>query len=237
MIDLKTITYLGETILPVIFYGGNRSPEFLEWNKKVIQHLDIPMNYVECGFPGISHGFAMDYFTMRTHDKADYWLFMETDSIPLRKDFYQDLYWKVQNKRGIVSGAQQSNHKNSPNGDKNHPYAGPHCLMMPTSLHSKLGTPSFDHNNSRSDTAEEITYKCEELGYSVSLIWPSEVIGFSEAECKTHGIPIEHKKWKCGSFFCGPKTTYSDIYYHAYSQNVPSCLEHFIEKCKLILNE
>lgn len=230
---MNTIEIGGERILPIVPFGGNRFPEYLEWNRKIFKHFDIPMNYVECPFPGISHGGALDIIVDRFKDGVDYWLFMETDSIPLRRDFIGELYQKVSDHKTVLGGAWQSNHKNSHNNsDKNHPYAGPHLLFLSKELYNNLGKPSFDHLNPRSDTAEEITYKAEELGYSVNLLWPREVIGLSPEECKQLDVPLEHAKSKCGSFYSGPRTTYGDIYYHSSAQNSPRSLELFIEKCK-----
>ena len=234
--ELKYHEINGEKIIPVIFYGGNRDGGYLEWNKKVNEHLGVAMNYVEAPFPGISHGAAMNEFAHKTHNLCEYWLFMETDSVFLRRGCIEELYDKVKDKKSIVSGAQNSNHKKTINGDFNHPYAGPHALMLSTELWRKLGKPSFDHLSSRSDTAEEITYFCESLGFNITLIWPAHVEGLTSEECVLHGIPVEHTKSKVGCHWFGRGTTYSDIYYHAMCQTVPSSLDLFVKKCKEILN-
>ena len=67
-------------------------------------------------------------------------------------------------------------------------------------LYSKLGYPSFDTDNKYSDTAEQLTYTCERLGYNICLVWPSNVLGITEEECVKHEIPLEHKKFHWDNF-------------------------------------
>ncbi len=232
------ITINNEKILPVIFYGNNRDDSFLHWNKKVCDKLSIPMNYIQESFPSISHGGAINNFAQKTHCLTDYWLFMETDSVFTRIGVIERLYEKVKDKKTVCGVVHQSNHKkNRGDGNFNHPYVSPSCMLLPVALWDELGRPSFDHFNENCDTAEEITYTCESSGLgSVNLMWPKSVIGLTEKECDEHGIDKKHMKSACGSFYFGRGTEYDGVF-HTMCQTIPSSLDIFVERCKKIIND
>ena len=87
-LNITCIQKNGENICIMIPIGQNRSLEVLEYNKKVFNYFNIPVNYVKFPFPNISHGWALDYFLQTTLNlPIDYYVFFEQDSIPLKKEF------------------------------------------------------------------------------------------------------------------------------------------------------
>jgi hypothetical protein len=81
--------------------------------------------------------------------------------------------------------------------------------------------PSFESTN-RGDVAEEITYKCQENGVNVYVIWPSHVV---------------QPKWDLiNDIKFGIGTTYSEKVYHQYQIIHGSENERiFINKCYSLL--
>jgi hypothetical protein len=47
---LRIIEQGGERILPVVFCGENRFPEYLSYQRRVFTHLEIPINHVVTDF-------------------------------------------------------------------------------------------------------------------------------------------------------------------------------------------
>lgn len=233
---LTIIERNGEKILPVVLYGENRNPEVLEWNKKVYNYLGITMNYLRCPFPHVSHGKMIDEFIKSTLNLVDYWIFMENDSIILKKDAIDLIYDKIKDKNTVFGGAHQSNHKRGPNGEMNHPYVGPSLHCISKALYFKLGCPKYDDVNVYSDTAEQITYECEKLGYNVCIVWPRSVTGLTLEECQENSIDPQYQFSDLGN---GQKfgfgTTYGDIYYHQMCAGVKGHNERFINKCQEII--
>ena len=59
--NLKFIEKNKEKILPIVLFGSNRDPEIVEHHKKVmVDYFKLEMNYIECPFPNVSHGFCMN---------------------------------------------------------------------------------------------------------------------------------------------------------------------------------
>lgn len=214
---MNLITINNETILTFCPYGRNRSNEMLDLHKKVYEKFNISINRIEFPFPGMSHGQSIDIFINQTIDtiKPDYYLFTEIDCIPLRSDIIEYCYNIVKNKQTLFGLSHQSNHKKSPIGEFTHPYASPAFCMFSTELYEKLNRPTADHFIDRSDTIEEYTYKCEELGYSVCLAWPTEV---------------KQQRSLVGWRPFGGGMTYSNLCYHQSSNDLPESLELFKEK-------
>lgn len=198
-------------------HGKNRSPEVLEWNKKVFQYFDIAVTYVEFDFNSISHGAALDYIIANSTEPV--LLFFENDSIPLNVRTLRYVNNLVASHGVIFGQAQQSNHK-IVNGTAQHVYAGPGCLAFSRATWEALGRPSLD-SNERGDTAEELTWRAKESGMSVCLTYPSHV---QVPNCDLdNGLKF------------GLGNTFSNIFYHAMQQDNPLSQELFIAKCKEII--
>lgn len=237
--ELAVIYINGEKLIQVVFYGENRDSEITEWHKKVMQHWGRPVNYVYFPFEsGYQHGQGIDWFINQTYDYTDNYIFWDMDCIPLRKDYLEIAYDKIKDGETLYGQIQQSNHlKNIMDTDCNHPYIGACGMFLSKKLYEKLGKPSFTSDNKHWDTAELLTYKCEELGYTVAGIWPKKCEGMTDDECIKVDTEIQYKKSKVGCFKFGMGTTYGNSQYHAMCQNVPRSKELFINKCKEILNE
>ncbi|MBI4657885.1 MAG: hypothetical protein HY735_03380 [Verrucomicrobia bacterium] len=210
----------GERLLVVAFCGNNRPPEFVEFQQKVFAHFNIPINHLFADFPNCSHGEGIDRFVATINDGCDYLLLFDTDALPLRRDFIDIAYDKIRDKRTVFGVAQQSNHI-AVNGTVNHVYAGPCAFAISRKMYIGLGRPTFAETP-RSDCAEEITWRAEELGYTICLMFPSHV---------------HEKRWRLGNGHqFGIGTTYGDCVFHAFAQAEEESKQLFLQKCEEILN-
>lgn len=235
--ELKIIKKNNESILVVCPFGKNRSSSVLTWNKRVFEHFNIPINYLEFNFSaGLSHGSALDYIVNKTKDIVDYWIFIDSDLIPLRKDLIDIYYDKLKDKETIISTVGQSNHLKGPNGEYSHPYAYGSGLGISKELYLKLGSPSFNEDNIHSDTAEQITYAAERLGFNVCLIWPKSVVGLSDSQCEKLNMDKQYKKSKVGQFEFGYQTVYgNNLWFHCMVAPADDHEQKFIEKCQEVI--
>jgi predicted O-methyltransferase YrrM len=155
-----------------------------------------------------------DYFRDLRHDV---YLVLDIDCIPLTP---WAVPWVLESARaGIVIGAaQRANHID--NGG--HLYAGPCALAFSRTTFERLGRPSFK-DTSRGDVAEEVTYRCEEVGVPVSLLWP------------TH---VTTPKWALrGGIEFGNGTTYGGAFYHAFEISKGHTAGMFLDKCREVLSQ
>lgn len=227
--DLLSIN--GETIAIVTLYGSNRHPEVTEWHRRVMkEHFGLPVNYVECPFPSVSHGWCMNEVLRRTVDSPgapDYYWWLDNDCIPLRREAVGLAYEQVRNKFTVWGHAWQSNHLLGPNGTIPHPYASQACLLFSRHVYNALGRPSMDHGQPHCDTAEALTYAAKRAGYGVSLLYPSFSVvkdtaldnGMGYGMGNTYG-PLSRPLW------C-----------HVSSVPNPRHVEVFAETCKLVMDD
>ncbi len=228
-----------EVLIVGTVYGENRSSEVLEYHQKVFDKFQIPINYLKFDSKQLNHGVAIDYFINNTINRGvNYYLFMDMDCIPLVSNFIDIVYDKIKDKNTLFGGVTQSNHKRGPNGEFNHPYVGAAHIAFSSELYLKCGCPTFNDTIPRSDTGEEFTYKCEELGHQVCQVWPSSVVGLTLEECKELEIDFQHQKSALGNgMWMGFGTTYGNLFYH---QMAAKCKRHiplFIQKCEEILSK
>lgn len=235
--EIKVSIINNEKIVQVCLHSDSIDKDILEYHKKVFNKYNSLINYVKFPFNlGFSHGQGIDWFIENTINDTDYWLFWDSDCIPTRLDYLQIMYDKVKDKETLMGQIQQSNHlKNLIRTDENHPYIGTSGMFLSKELYLKLGRPSF-HFNDYCDTGELLTYKCEEMGYNVSAIWPKSCEELTEEECKNAVIDYKHKKSRVGCFYFGLGTQYGSLQYHAMCGCVPRSKKLFIDKCKEILN-
>lgn len=238
-ISLKEIN--GEKICIFTFYGDGgrqeqeiiRHKQVMEWQQKVFTHFDLPINYVYNDFRYADFGMALDNFTKATEGMVDYWVHFDIDAIPLRQDVLQEIYDKIKDHRTLYGCASQSNHI-FVNGTKQHAYCNSSTFALSTKFYKKLGSPSFRHTN-RGDVAEELTWRAQELGYALDIVYPSSSLGLTDAEAKEFQIATPFSDLDNGFKF-GMGTTYSDSIYHATMQIVPRSTEKFVEKCKEVID-
>lgn len=226
--NLQMVSINSETILPITLYGTNRSLRVTEWHRRVmVDYLGIPINYIEAPFHlGASHGQVMNYVLAQTLDAQnapDYYWWWDNDCIALDRSIIEHVYNTVKNKKTLWGQAWNSSHKTGPNGTNQHPYASQACLCFSRSLYNALGRPDCDHNNPRSDTAEEITWACEEKGYTLALQYPSY------SDTKTTQLS--------GSCWYGRGNVYGpDLTYHESRADLEDHEERFIHKCQEVLS-
>lgn len=215
----------GETILVVCLYGANRPAEVTEWNRRVmVDYLGIPVNYIQCPFPAVSHGACMNQVLSQTLDlpaPPDYYLFVDNDAIFMRHGVMDLVHQIVANKMTIFGQAWMNNHKVKPRGVV-HAYASQATLCFPRSIYNALGRPDMDHWVARSDTAEELTYAAKEKGYFVNLLYPSHVTD--------PNTPLD------ASCFQGFGNTYGpNLMFHASQTGNPRHVELFVDTCKRVV--
>lgn len=213
----------------ITLFGLNRSADIMSWHKKVmVDHFKIPVNYIECPFPSVSHGQCMNHVLEATIDVCDslthyYWL--DNDCVHLSHKTLHFVESKVQDGLTIFGHAWQSNHKTGPNGQIAHPYASQACLVFPKAIFSALGRPDMDHHNPRSDTSEELTYAAKAAGYNVSLLYPSHSV--------LADTPLDNgMQYGIGNTY-GPLSC--PLWHHTSRTTDPRHEEVFIETCKMVL--
>ncbi len=169
----------GETVAFITLYGTNRSQEVTEWHRKVMAgHFSLPVNYIEAPFHlGCSHGQVMNevlrsILTLPREARPTYLWWVDNDCLFLRRRIVEDVIGIVRNKQTVWGQGWKNSHKTKARpGD--HVYPSQACLCLATELYEALGKPDCDHHNTRSDTAEEIGYACETLGYTTAIQWPT----------------------------------------------------------------
>lgn len=229
--QLQLIQINGETVLPITFYGKNRNLEVLEWQKKVFQSFNFPINYVEWPFHLSGHGDAGQYLVDLTINyNVDYYFFIDFDAIATRRDFLQIVYNKICDQKTIFGAAWTSNHK-SPSWI----YAGGCFVAFSRKLYIELGKPPLHDRIPRSDNFEELSWVAAEKGYNLSLVYPKSFFSLTDEEILKTGAP---KFWQLGQKFkYGLGTQYSDLLFHCGLAGVERSSEIFIDKCKEILGE
>ena len=214
----------GETILAICLHGRNRDSKLIEYHKKVmVDKFLIPINYLECPFPGVSHGTMMNYVISQTIDtvKPDYYYWIDNDMVFLKKEALDFTYNNISNKLTVFGQAWMNNHQPKPRGVV-HSYASQACLAYSTQLYNTLGRPNCDHGG-RSDTSEEITYAAKEKGYCVSLIYPNRIID--------PNTPLDASCFLgFGNFYC------QDMMFHCSQAINPKHKEVFIDVCEKVLD-
>lgn len=218
--DLKVLQKKQDRIVVAAFCGTNRTHQVARYQQRVFDQFAIPINQVLVDFSRFYHGTAIDAFLKKIELAYDYFLLFDSDAVPLRSEFVDTAHEKIRDGRTLFGVAQQSNHI-FVNNTKNHLYAGPAALAISRRLYVRLGRPSFAHTN-RSDTAEELTWRAEELGYTVALMFPSHV---------------HQRLWDLGnghSFGLG--TTYSDWVFHAFLQGKRESRTLFVNTCRAVLS-
>ncbi len=175
----------------------------------------------------------MDNVVETLHDKVDYFIFWDIDSVPLVPNYLEIIIDKIKDKNSVCGGAFRNAHKVK---DPNWPYDFVSCgppFGISTEFWLKLGKPTFDHYLDRSDTFEEISFRAKEFGGIVCIFYPSHVGGKTEHEpekTKEELEPILEPGIKFG-YSC----TYANFVYHQFNVTCSSHVDKFVAKCKEIL--
>lgn len=235
--DIKLTEINDEKIFQFAICVNRQNMEMLDYQKRVFAKFGHHINQITGNYPPCSHGAVLEAVLAQIdHSQIDYYVMWENDSIPLRSDYLEIIYDKIKDKSTVMGSAQQSNHKKKWDGTYNHPYcATPLCISK--KLYEKLGKPTLDHHVPRSDTYEEVSFKAEELGYNICIVWPRHTVGLSESEMKELSCPT-NKSLIGQDRYGGYGTTSGDnLWYHQYFSPVGSHAKMFIDKCKEVLNE
>jgi len=221
-----------ETICPIVLYGVNRSGKVTQYHKKVmVDYFSLPINYIECPFPQVSHGWCMNQIINRTIDTLpfDYYWFLDNDAIILKKECIDLFYSLVKNKQGIASHIQNSNHKKIKGQNHTiHPYCSQAFLWFSKQIYNELDRPCMDHwsdgsDDSGGDTAERLTIECKKRGKIVSILYPSHVI-------------YPHSPIDAGLLFGRGNTFGNNLLYHQMRSDMPESENEFIQKCEEVLD-
>jgi hypothetical protein len=206
-----------------------RSSLVTDWQKKVMQHFGIPINYIEINYRVTNHGGAIEAIIKGLGNNADYVTFFDNDAIPLKREVIDIIYEKLKDKRTVFGGIQNSNHIH-----ENHPLICPSSLSLSTKLYRDLGQPHLGDLIKRSDHCEELVWRCQELGYNICYVYPTSFYELTDEEMAQTGNP---RKWNLGNgLFYGLCTQYGDLFFHRGMQNIARGEEIFIAKCKEILD-
>lgn len=223
-------TYLpnGETIAHVTLFGANRDPRVREWHEKVmVGHFGIPVTYIQCPFEtGVSHGRCMDEILGQVVnapvEPPTYIWWWDNDCIALKREVFDHVIDTVCNKQTLWGQAWNSSHIKGPNGSAQHPYASQACLCLSLDLYRALGSPSCDWSP-RGDTAEELSYLCEERGYTLALQYPSH-------SDEPYTVALSQSCRYGRSIIYGPNLTY-----HETRADLPEHTERFVAMAQLVI--
>lgn len=229
--QLKPIQKNKESILAITFYGKNRNLAVLEAQKSVFQYFNVPINYIEWPFEQTGHGQAIQYILNNTLNLSiDYYFFCDMDAIGIRPDFLDIIYNKICDKQSIYGPALSTNHRSCPE----HIYAGACFLAFSKQLYLELGRPDMTDIKERSDTGQELTWRCQEMGKNVCLAYPISYEELTEDEMKETGNP---KYFELGKKFRYGMSTEYPCFFHGFVQNIKRSNQLFIQKCQEIIGE
>jgi len=183
--------------------------------KAVVERLappGVPFHQLRVDRP---HADSLDAFLDETD--CDTVVVLDIDCIPLHADALPMLCGEAAQGR-LVGAAQRANHID--NGG--HLYAGPFCMAFTRDLWTRLGRPSF-RETARGDVGEELTYRCEEEGVGVRLLWPTAV-----------EVPL----WPLrGEAVFGYGTEYESAFWHCFEIRDPRNQLRFTNRCFRVLDE
>ncbi|HYH37108.1 MAG TPA: hypothetical protein VD860_02710 [Azospirillum sp.] len=193
----------------VSVYMANIHFSVVAMQKAVVEQLappDMPFHQLRVDRP---HAESLDAFLNETD--FDTVVVLDIDCIPLHGDALPMLRDEAA-KGQLVGAVQRANH--IANGG--HLYAGPFCMAFTRDLWARLGKPSFQ-GTVRGDVGEELTYRCEEEGVGVRMLWPTAV---------------EEPLWplRDGAVF-GYGTEYESAFWHCFEIRDPRNQLRFTNRC------
>lgn len=173
---------------------------------------------------------AIEFARKENHDAI---LFLDIDCIPL-SDFAIDYCFEQAYNGKLIGSVQRSNHIEN----NQHLYAAQSNFCFLIELYDRAGKPTLCPTN-RGDTAEELTFRAEEIGAEVELFLP-----------KCYDAPPYFFGWEQnyvpywaladGMPYYGIGTTFAnhlgDLFWHNFQICQPGQERRFISKCQEILN-
>lgn len=174
------------------------------------------------------HYQTLDYGLKNLIGSFDNFLILDVDCIPLNKDALVYTFERI--KQNVLIGtAQRSMHIEN----NKHVYCGSPCVGFSKELFYRLGSPSFIPTE-RGDTAEELTYRAEEIGNEIEIFMPSkyEAEPFGGPAWELHSAEV---KYGVGTTFIDKNG--DEMYYHLFESRRHVHNQLFFNKCKEVLNE
>jgi hypothetical protein len=195
------------------FYMENIPAEVVRSQAAVLRSFASPDVTLTQILTSRTHAEALDDFMEgEAHGLV---VFLDIDCVPLNAGAIPTLVARAA--EGSLAGCvQRANHI----GNRCHLYIGPFCMALTRRLWEELGRPSFQPTE-RGDAGEELTYRCEELGRPLHMLWPSAV---------------ETPLWELseGRQF-GLHTEYDAAFLHTFCIRDPKNQRRFVERCRGIL--
>jgi len=175
----------------------------------------------------ILHYQTLDYGLPYLLKDFDNFLVLDVDCIPLDKDVLKYTFERIA-QNILIGTAQRSMHIDN----NKHVYVGSPCIGFSKTLFERIGSPSFVPTN-RGDTAEEFSYRCEEINNEIEIFMPSKY------EAEPFGGPAweldtPEKKYGIGTTFVDKNG--KEMFYHLFESRRHVHNELFYNKCGEILN-
>jgi hypothetical protein len=195
-------------------YMANVSPEVAEAQRRVVhQFLPKGWAFVQRRADGYSH--PTELTVCQASNTNALTVFLDIDCIPLSRSAFELI--GEQAERGVLAGAvQRANHIEN----NEHIYVGPCCMAFNNRRYLEYGSPCF-FETPRGDVGEEVTYRWQERGGDIYLLWPSRV-----------NSPL----WNLNTGSdkrLGLGTTYDELFYHEFCARAQA--GDFVRKCKEVI--
>lgn len=193
----------------------------------VLNGLDIQFIPLRYNLPHkfISHHQVLDFGVRELFKQYDNILILDVDAIPLSIDAVDYTFNQIKQNK-LVGCAQRSMHIDN----NKHVYVGSPVIGFSKELFNAMGKPSFIPTN-RGDTAEELTYICEEKNLPVEIFRPLE---FQKAPVGAPYWELEtpDQRYGIGTTFINKNGCH--MFYHLFESRVTIHNNLFIEKCREI---
>jgi hypothetical protein len=191
----------------VSFYMEGISADVLEAQKAVFGKMGVKIEQI---LTQLSHGQAIN--SLLESSTCDLVAIFDIDCVPISSDAVDELLGNAALGR-LVGAAQQGEWNYS-----NLYYAAPCATAFPVELWRKAGSPPFA-SDCHGDVESLFTWKVQEMGLDVCLLWPTDV------SRKRGELGVGH--------MIGTGTTYEDRLWHAFEVRKDASV--FLDKCKNLL--
>lgn len=184
------------------YYRDNISPELVEAQARVFEHLGIEL--IQCLEPDLSHSQWLDKTFTADRDMN---IVCDIDAFPLSRRAFVEFVDRI--KTGSVIGLEQvANHIGEGKA-----YAGPMFLGCTRQTYLAAGSPSLASNPTM-DVGQPLTYAAEESGIPVEMIPPQFAM---------------QPRWPLGDRgIFGVGTFYGQLdFFHLFESRVASSIELF----------
>ena len=204
-------------------HWDNLDPRMTAGHKKVYEHFGIPVAYTHQNF---DHGEWMTHICKNV--AADIFVFVDADCVPICDKVFQEGIDYCVKTGGFVGPAQASNHFGHP--VPSHVFASPAFFMIPKQTYMKLRSPSFSVIQGRSDAAQELSRKADDVGIPYRCWHPTKY----EHDLKTQNPLGYDTLGNYGRYGIG--TVFGDNkIYHLYEGRKGKNVDRFEQRCTEIV--